>query len=123
METVRLISCETGTDLIVSFAVPVEETSWEVDSLIIMRTPKYEDCLEPFERGATVSFDRGDDEDDRFPLLQAVTYDAAAKVVTVRSAEATYELDVSRVATAELKEMCRVLRKMNFDSKITLQGI
>jgi hypothetical protein len=58
METVAFISTENGDDLIVSFAVidPVDPT--EIESLTLLRTPKYEHVLGDCERGVSVSFER-----------------------------------------------------------------
>ena len=43
METVAFITTETGDDLIVSFAVcPTDDDPTEVESLTLLRTPKYE---------------------------------------------------------------------------------
>ena len=64
MDTVAFISCETGTDLIVSFAVCNPEDPTEVESLTLMRTPKYEGLLYERERGATVSFEREETDEE-----------------------------------------------------------
>jgi hypothetical protein len=122
MELVAFISTETGTDLIVSFAVCHPGDPTDVESLTVMRTPKYERFLDESERGATVSSEREDDGDE-ITLLRQVRYSADAKCVIIRSNRATYELDVRKVDPKELKEMCRVLRKMNFDSSIELEGV
>ena len=124
MELVAFISCELDEpDMIVSFAVHPSEDSVEVESLTLMRTPKYEIVLDEWERGASVSFEREEDEDDEIVLLREVRYVAAEKIVTVVSDRHVYELDVRTVAPDELNEMCRVLRKMNFDSSLKLEGI
>lgn len=123
MELVAFISCETGTDLIVSFAVCAPEDSSEIESLTLMRTPKYEGLLYEWERGATVSFEREENEDDKFVLLREVKYAAGEKIVTVTSDRSVYELDVRKVDPKELKEMQQVLRKMNHDSSIKLEGV
>jgi hypothetical protein len=123
VELVAFISCETGTDLIVSFAVCTPEDSSEVESLTLMRTPKYEGLLYEWERGATVSFEREEKEEDEVVLLREVKYAAEEKVVTVTSDHGVYELDVQKVDPEELKEMRRVLRKMNHDSSIKFEGI
>jgi hypothetical protein len=55
MELVSFISCELDeTDMIVSFAVHPSEDSVEVESLTLMRTPKYEIVLDEWKRGASV---------------------------------------------------------------------
>jgi hypothetical protein len=122
MELVAFISTETGTDLIVSFAVCHPDDPTDVESLTVMRTPKYESILDESERGATVSLEREEDGDE-IVLLRQVSYLAEKKCVVVRSDRDTYELDVRKVDPTELKAMCRVLRKMNFDSSIELEGM
>jgi len=123
MELVAFITCETGTDLIVSFAVCALEDSSEVESLTLMRTPKYEGLLYDWERGATVTFEREKKEDDEVVLLREVKYEPEEKVVTVTSDQRVYELDIRKVDPEELKKMGRVLRKMNHDSSIKLEGV
>ncbi len=123
MELVAFITCETGTDLIVSFAVCGVEDASQVESLTLMRTPKYEGLLYEGERGATVSFEREKKEDDEVVLLREVKYAADEKIVTVTSDRGVYELDVRKVDPKELKEMRRVLRKLNLDSSIKLEGV
>src|SRR5437868_8868549 len=65
MEMVAFIDSELGDDLVVSFAIEDPADRTEIHSLILLRTPKYENVLDPEERGVTVSFDRYLDDDDR----------------------------------------------------------
>lgn len=123
MELVAFISCETGTDLIVSFAVCALDDSSGVESFTLMRTPIFEGFLPEWERGATVSFEREKRKEAKFALLREVKYAAEEKIVTVTSDHRVYELDVRKVDPKELKEMCRVLRKMNHDSSVKFQGV
>ena len=87
-----------------------------------MRTPKYEAFLDVWERGASVSFDR-DLEGDETVLLREVVYGFDDKRITLRTDHHTYKLDVRKVDPSELSAMCRVFRKMNFDSSIQLSGV
>ncbi len=123
MNLVAFISTETGDDLIVAFAICPPDDPTDVESLTLLRTPKYEALVYPWERGVSVSFGTEEDQGDEIVLVREVKYGAAEKVVTVRSDKATYELDVRKVDPEELREMCRVLRKMNFDSSIKLEGV
>jgi hypothetical protein len=123
MELVAFITCETGTDLIVSFAVCGLEDASQVESLTLMRTPKYEGLLPEGERGATVSFERERRSDDGFIMLREVRYEPERKMVLVTSFRRVYELDVRKVSPEELKKMSRVLRQMNHDSSIKLEGV
>ena len=121
-ELVAFITVQTGQDLIVSFAVFQPDDPADVESLTILRTPKYEVILEEWERGAKVSFDR-DLEGDETVLLREVFYAPDDKCVTLSTDDRTYKLDVRKVDPRELSAMCRVFRKMNFDSSIQLSGV
>jgi hypothetical protein len=90
--------------------------------LTILRTPKYEAFLYEWERGASVSFDRGLEGDER-ELLREVFYAPDDKRITLRTGHYTYKLDVRKVDPSELSAMCDVFRKMNFDSIIRLTGV
>ena len=68
------------------------------------------------------SFDR-DLEGDEIVLLREVVYASDEKCITLRTDHHTYKLDVRKVDPSELSAMCRVFRKMNFDSSIQLSGV
>lgn len=121
-EPVSFISAETGDDLIVSFAVYQPSDPADIESLIVLRTPKHERFLYESERGASVSFDRDPVGDERV-LLREVVYSSGEKSIVLRTDRRTYSLDVRKVDCQELAAMCRVFRKMNFDSSIQLTGI
>ena len=121
-ELVAFITAQTGDDLIVSFAVCRPDDPTDIESLTILRTPKYEAFLYEWERGASVSFDRDLDGDERV-LLREVVFAADDKCITLRTDHRTYKLDVRKVDPSELSVMCRVFRKMNFDSSIQLTGV
>ena len=97
-------------------------TQAEIESLTILRTPKYEFFLEEWERGASVSFHR-DLKGDENVLLREVVYASEDKCITLRTDHRTYKLDVRKVDPNELSAMCGVFRKMNFDSSIQLTGV
>ncbi|MBV9731454.1 MAG: hypothetical protein JO275_01680, partial [Verrucomicrobia bacterium] len=54
-QPVSFISVETGDDLIVSFTVYQPDDPADVETLIVLRTPKHEQFLYEWERGAAVS--------------------------------------------------------------------
>jgi hypothetical protein len=60
----QFISTENGDDLIVSFAVIDPADPTEIESLTLLRTPKYEHLLADWERGVSVSFERYVEDDD-----------------------------------------------------------
>ncbi|MBV8415186.1 MAG: hypothetical protein JO251_08250 [Verrucomicrobia bacterium] len=121
-ELVAFITAQTGDDLVISFAVCQPDDPTDIESLTILRTPKYEAFLDEWERGASVSFDR-DLEGDETVLLREVVYALDDKCITLRTDRRTYKLDVRKVDPNELSVMCRVFRKMNFDSSIQLSGV
>ena len=121
-ELVGFITAQTGDDLVVSFAVCKQDDPADIESLTILRTPKYEAFLEEWERGASVSFHR-DLKGDETVLLREVLYASDEKRVTLRTDHRTYKLDVRKVDPSELSAMRRVFRKMNFDSSIQLTGV
>jgi hypothetical protein len=122
MERVSFITVEAGDDLILSFAVQRHDDPSEIESLILLRTPKYEFIFEEHERGVRVSFERhhNGDEDD---FLQKIEYADGARIVHIRTSSREYELDVRKVDADELKKMREILKKMNFDQKFQTSGV
>jgi len=116
MKTVRFITCESGDDLIVSFAVAAVDAH-DVLSLTLIRTPKYEQFLYDHERGIHVSFEDDDDEDYVELLVSFEGDDSQIKMLTT---ERHFLLDISAVDKSDLKEMREVLNKMNFDKKVKI---
>lgn len=113
MDHVAFITTEDNDDLIVSFAIP-EDDLGDVRSNTLLRTPKYEAFLEESDRGVTVSDDLITDN----CFLDTVRI--TARVVTLKTGSATYELDISEVDPAELQDAETVLRKMNYDGAFQL---
>ncbi|MHC4745477.1 MAG: hypothetical protein ACYS8Z_26480, partial [Planctomycetota bacterium] len=70
MENAAFMTNEDGDDLIVSFAIPIDEFG-DVKSLTLLRTPKLESFLDESERGVSVSSEDfpGDDTE----LLERIT--------------------------------------------------
>ena len=121
MERVTFITTEAGDDLILSFAVQRPQDPSAIDSLILMRTPKYEFIFEEYERGVKVSFERHDDDGDDF--LQKIDYIEADAIVRIQTSSQEYELDVRKVGADELKKMRNILKKMNYDQKFQTSGV
>jgi hypothetical protein len=121
METVAFISTKNGDDLIVSFAVidPADPTG--IESLTLLRTPKYEHLLGDWERGVSVSFERYVEDDEE--LLEELHLDRKLAVVRLTTSLRTYELDLRKVDETEVKAMRKVLARMNYDRRIRLLGI
>jgi hypothetical protein len=119
MERVGFITTESGTDLIVSFAIPGEGLS-EVKSLTLIRTPKYEFALPTREQGVSVSHDDFLDEDEEgFDVLKSVELDrSSVRIITQRR---EYTLDIQEVNPDEIRRAAEILHKMNFDQRFLLK--
>jgi len=107
---------DDGTDLIVSFAIPVDEFG-DVKSLTLLRTPKYEIFLNESERGVNVSFE--DFPDGRFESLKKLVIES--NLVTVTTDYGTYTVNIEDVDQTEIQESMRILKKMNFDGRFELK--
>jgi hypothetical protein len=122
MERVTFITTETGDDLMLCFAVQHPDDPTEIQSLIFTRTPETEFIFEEEERGVKVSFERDEDE-DQCDTLEKFDYAKSAGLVRIKTNFVEYELDVSKVDPDELKDMHKILKKMNFDGKFQVSGI
>ncbi|HEX8209403.1 MAG TPA: hypothetical protein VF584_04370 [Longimicrobium sp.] len=112
---VSFVTLEDGGDLIVSFAISAGQH--EVHSLTLLRTPKYEVLLPPYERGVSVSYDGFPPCDDAF--LERIRF--VPPCVEVYATGASYTLDVSAVEEDEIKLARRILQRMNFDRQFLLE--
>ncbi len=119
MERVAFITVDTGDDLVLSFAVQCQDDASEIESLILMRTPKYEFILEEYERGVTVSFGHFEEDD----LLQKFNYSAEDGIVYIQTKSRKYELDVHKVDVSDIMKMRKLLKKMNYDQSFQTSGV
>jgi len=118
IKDVSFITTEEEEDLIVAFAIPVSDHI-DVNSLILLRTPKYEHFLDEHERGVNVSYENQvDTEDD---LLEKI--EIQENVVKITTKRNRYKLNISRVDEDEIKEAKKILKKMNFDQRFVLSII
>lgn len=99
-------------DLIVSFVIM--DTAG-ADSVTLMRTPKYEIFEDVAERGLRVYRDY---DADLTSIVSRIRIDG--HVISIDGSNSAYQLDVSNVEDAELKDMMPVLAKMNFDTSFDL---
>jgi hypothetical protein len=121
MERVSFITVETGDDLIVSFAVQATDDPMEIDTLTLLRSPKFEFALEDDERGVSVSFERDRKEEDDW--LVEVRYSAKEYTVYLKTRRRAFLLDLRKVAPDELVDMRNAFRKMNFDDRMRMLGV
>ena len=120
MELVSFISTETGDDLILSFAVQDPDEPSAIESLTLLRTPKYDFILDEGERGIRVSFDRFG---DAIYLLEEAIFSAAEQTIRLKTKKHTYDLDLRKLDRKQTDAMCKVLLKMNFDRCVKLSGV
>ena len=115
------MTAEAGDDLVLSFAVQRPDDPAAIESLILIRTPKYEFVFEEHERGVKVSFERYDDEEDDY--LLRIEFVEADMIVRIQTTSQQYELDVHKVDANELKQMRKILKKMNYDQRFQTSGL
>jgi hypothetical protein len=121
MDIVAFIDTELGDDLIVSFAVQERGDPTEVETLTLLRTPKYESLEPPEERGVSVSFERFRDEERN--LLEEVRYSKNEQILHLATRSRSYDLDVRKLDANDLAAMRRVFRRMNYDGCFRSVGI
>jgi hypothetical protein len=119
MERVKFITVEAEDDLILSFVVQSPDDPSAIESLILLRTPKFEYILGEHERGVNVCFERHGEDG----FLQKLDYLEADAIVRIQTSTHEYELDVREVEEDELKQMCGILRRMNFDLNFQTTGV
>jgi len=119
MKPVSFITTEIGKDLIVSFVIPISDTPGDIESLTLLRTPIFERLLPDAERG--VKFMPEKDEEEY--MITGVAFDKDSGRVTVTTSNRSYEFEVGGVDPEEIRDMCAVLRQMNFDQRMKLTGI
>ena len=117
MKTASFIHTEIGDDLIVSFALSVADDPTDVESLTLLRTPKYEVLLEDQERGVKVSL-----ELEEKGLLEQIVFDQDQAAVHLRTRESSFEVDLRSVERSDINEMLMVLKLMNFDGRFEISG-
>jgi hypothetical protein len=117
-EPVSFLTIENSKDLIVSFALTLDDEG-DVASLTLIRTPVYEVLLHPADRGVSVSHELDPEIDDERLRRIQVSRD---RVEITTTAHRRYVLDVSRVDPGEMRDALRVLRKMNFDRNFELDS-
>ena len=108
MENATFMTVEDGEDLIVSFAIPIDEHG-DVKSLILLRTPTYEFALAESERGVMVSHDDFPDEED--DLLEELKI--AGDVVTVTTCTRTYTVGIGDINEKEIEKAKKILNQID----------
>jgi hypothetical protein len=120
VDLVDFIRMDTGDDLILSFAVQDPNDPMEIESLILLRTPKFEFIFDEHERGIRASFERFSDEDD---YLEEARFSEQERTIQLKTRAHTHNLDLRKLDRKELNAMRKLLRKMNYDSCVKLSGV
>lgn len=120
MDLVAFISVEAGDDLLLSFAVQDPDDPFEIESLILLRTPKFEFIFEEDERGIRVSFERFREDDD---YLEEVQFSEQEKAIQLRTRAHTHNLDLRKLDPKDFAAIRKLLRKMNYDGRVKLSGV
>lgn len=112
---VPFLTVEDGDDLVVSFPLNEHATS----SLTLLRTPKFEALLDDDQRGVSVTTSQSGGTERE--LLVSVAW--GTELVEIVSTVRHFALNVAAVDPAEVEEAKAVLRKMNFDKRVTFDGV
>jgi hypothetical protein len=115
-ELVSFITVEDDDDLIVAYALALEEAG-DIASLILQHAPRYEMLLPREERGVSVSHELHPGED----RLLAQRIVVAGPHVDIDTTGRAYRLDLSEVDAEEAGEAQRILRRMHRYGGFTLE--
>ena len=121
MERVKFVKMEIGDDLVLSFVVPRQGDPSDIESLVLLRTPKFEPAVQEGLRGVRVAIERYDD--DEWDFLEKFEYVEAEAIVRVQTYSRRYKLDVRKLDANELVQMRKVMKKMNFDQRFKTAGV
>jgi len=108
MNTVVFITAQEGDDLVLSFAIPDPSDAGRIQSLTLLRTPKYEWFMPMDERGVHVSYELVSEG-----YLRACEFSERAKVVRLVTASTRRELDLSRVSPDHVETVRHLLEVMS----------
>lgn len=114
MKKVAFIRTEIGDDLIVSFAL--QAGVGKIQSLTLLRSPKYDVYLEESDRGVSISDEaRLDGESERLRSIKI-----RQKAITLMGSEHEFVLNVEAVNPEELGSTRKVVKLMNYDSRFKI---
>jgi hypothetical protein len=114
MKKVEFIRTEIGADLIISFALQVG--AGQIQSLTLLRSPKYDAYLEEGDRGVSIGDEaRLDGESERLRSIKI-----RQKAITLVGSENEFVLNVEAVTPEELRSTRKVIKLMNYDSRFKI---
>jgi hypothetical protein len=115
---VNFISIEADEkDIIISFAVP--DPLLDIKSLLIIRSFFCEEFIPIEEKGAIVSMEGEEFEDEFGNKLCNITI--SENEIDIKARFNEYYLDISGIEKERIDEMVNMLRKQNYDNRFTIQ--
>ena len=114
MDKVNFIHTEVGTDIIISLSFD-EDTEFGIDGFTIIRTPKFEFTLLPYEKGACINWD---EETDTREIIKEII--CKGNEITFVSNIRPYQFDISKVSKEEINELWKTIDRINFDGIIKI---
>lgn len=115
MDKVNFIHTEIGTDIIISLSFD-EDTEFGIDGFTIIRTPKFEFALMPYERGACLNWD---EETNVREIIKEIT--CHGNKLTFVSNIQSYQFDISKLSNEETNQIWKTIDRINFDSIIRIK--
>ncbi len=114
MDKVNFIHTEVGTDIIISLSFD-EDTEFGIDGFTIIRTPKFEFTLLPYEKGACINW--GEETDTREIIKEII---CKGNEMTFVSNIRSYQFDISKVSKEEINKLWKTIDRINFDGIIKI---
>lgn len=116
-----LTADDTPPDLILAFA-QIYDSIGSCKSLILMRTKMYEKLKYEFERGVSISWEDDVVNADEFDeIITSFEWNKTRAIIT--TPKRTFEVDISNITKGELRDMEKILKKMNSDNCFKLRKI
>lgn len=117
---VQFISLEEDEkDLILSFVV--EDGNMGVKTLLLHRTLFFEELLDDEERGVIVSLEDDELEPEKEYFNTLTKFRMHNDKVEIISRFREYTIDVSRIEKSDIKDMVKLLKRQNFDSRFIIE--
>ncbi len=107
---------EDDKDLIVSFAL--YDTEMGVKNLILHRTLFFEELLNEDEKGVNVLLEDDHFDQEHFNMLKEITI--SNDEISIQSSFREYNLDISSISESDKKEMISLLKKQDYDNRVTI---
>ena len=117
---VEFISLEDDAeDLILSFAIPDSQTI--VKSLILLRSVFFEQYVPGVEKGVSVSLEGSYFEQEDLNMLESIKI--SEDRIKIKARFRKYNLDISEIKKTRIKDMLKLLNKLNYDNKFVIETV